>query len=139
MAESKLEGSCLCGAVELQVTPTSHNVSACHCKMCKKWGGGPLLAVECEGDIEFSGEELIAVFDSSEWAERGFCSRCGSHLFYRLKEGGHQAIPVGLLKDQGWMLTEEIFIDAKPDFYSFSEDTKKLTGAELFALFTPTG
>ncbi len=45
---SVAKGSCLCGAVSLSTTSMNHHVAACHCSMCRKWGGGPLLAVECE-------------------------------------------------------------------------------------------
>jgi len=31
--------------------------------------------------------------------------------------------------------TSEIFIDEKPDYFSFANDTKKMTGAEVFAMF----
>lgn len=138
MAENKVTGTCLCGGVRLTVRPRSHNVGACHCSMCRSWGGGPLLAVECDADIDVTGRDNVAVFASSDWAERGFCSRCGTHLYYRLKLDGHFAVPVGLLDDQsGWTLDEQIFIDEKPAYYSFADDTKNLTGAEVFAQFAP--
>ncbi len=79
-------GSCLCGATLITAKSISKNVGACHCSMCRKWSGGPLMAVDCGTDVSFEGEENISVFKSSEWAERGFCNKCGSHLFYRLKE-----------------------------------------------------
>lgn len=126
-------GACLCGSVRVKAKAKSNGIGACHCSMCRKWGGGPLLAVECESDVIFEGEDQISTFDSSEWAERGFCRKCGSHLFYRLKEGGHYAIPVGLFNDgDEWKLVEQIFIEQKPAFYSFAEKTKKLTGQEVF-------
>jgi len=105
--------------------------------MCRKWGGGPLFAVECEGAVSFEGAEFISSFESSEWAERGFCKKCGTHLFYRLKQGEFYAIPMGLFdgKDE-WKFAEQIFIDQKPAFYSFAEKTKNLTGAEVFAQFS---
>lgn len=129
------QGKCLCGAVTVTATAAKDHIGACHCSMCRKWGGGPFLAVECGSDVEFTGNESIGVFDSSDWAERGFCRQCGTHLFYRLKEEGFYAIPVGLFDTTDWVLTEEVFIDEKPEFYAFSQDTKKLTGAELFAQF----
>ena len=130
-------GSCLCGAVHVAARPKSTSIGACHCTMCRKWGGGPLFAAECEDDVRFDGEENIATFSSSDWAERGFCSKCGTHLFYRLKEGGHYAIPVGLFEDgDRWTLSDQIFIDEKPSFYSFAEKTRDLTGAEVFAQFS---
>ncbi|MEQ9479143.1 MAG: GFA family protein [Algiphilus sp.] len=131
------EGQCLCGAVHLKAQLKSNHVDACHCSMCRKWGGGPFLAVQCEGGVRFEGTEHVTTYQSSEWAERGFCKACGTHLFYRLREGGMYALPVGLLQQQeGWAFTEEIFIDEKPDFYSFVQDTKKLTGAEVFAEYS---
>ncbi|WP_442946551.1 GFA family protein [Nostoc sp. 'Peltigera malacea cyanobiont' DB3992] len=45
------KGSCLCGAVSISTTSMSENVTACHCSMCRNWGGGPLLVVECESDV----------------------------------------------------------------------------------------
>jgi hypothetical protein len=104
--------------------------------MCRKWGGGPLFAVEFAGDVDFNGSEHITTFSSSEWAERGFCQQCGTHLFYRLKQGGHYALPVGLLDSaDDWKITEQIFIDQKPPYYSLAEKTKQLTGEEVFAQF----
>lgn len=131
------KGSCLCGVVTLSTTSMSHHIGACHCTMCRKWGGGALLVVECESDVKFTGEENIAVYQSSEWAERGFCQRCGSHLFYRLKENNHYYIPVGLFEhSEGLVFDHQVFIDEKPEYYSFANQTKNLTGAELFAQLT---
>ena len=127
-------GSCLCGAVGVVAGTASNRIDACHCNMCRNWGGGPLLAVECASDVVFGGEEHISRFDSSEWAERGFCAKCGTHLFYRLKSDDHYAIPVGLF-DSGadWKLEDQIFIDEKPAFCSFAEKTRNRTGDEVFA------
>lgn len=129
-------GACLCGAVSITVTTHNNNIGACHCTMCRKWGGGPLFAIECKDGVEIEGEDSLSVFASSEWAERGFCGKCGTHLFYRLKEEGHYAIPVGLLDSEGWTFSEQIFIDQKPDFYSFTQQTRNLTGEEVFALYS---
>ncbi|MGO2993187.1 MAG: GFA family protein, partial [Halomonadaceae bacterium] len=96
-------------------------------------GGGPLFAAEPIGDVSFMGNEHIAIFSSSEWAERGFCKQCGTHLFYRLKQEEHYAIPVGLLDGSDWDFTEQIFIDQKPEFYTFANDTRMLTEEEVFA------
>lgn len=132
---SKLNGSCLCGSVRVEATPKSHSIGACHCDMCRKWGGMPFLAAECEDNVRFTGDEHIAVYSSSEWAERGFCKQCGTHLFYRLKQAGHYAISIGLFDDADWTLSGQIFIDRKPSFYSFAEKTMNMTGDEVFAQF----
>ena len=135
-AMTEHQGRCLCGAVRITARTKGNSIGACHCTMCRKWGGGPLLAVECGGDVALDGDEHISTFESSEWAERAFCSKCGTHLFYRLKDDAHYAIPVGLFDDgDQWALTEQIFIDQKPPFYSFGEQTKNLTGEEVFAAY----
>ena len=135
---SVAKGSCLCGAVSLSATSMNHQVAACHCSMCRKWGGGPLLAVECNSDLSFSGEENIGVYQSSQWAERGFCNKCGSHLFYRLKQNGQYYIPVGIFDNsEGLVFEHQVFIDEKPEYYSFANETTNLTGAEIFAQFAP--
>lgn len=132
------EGKCLCGAVTVAATAAKNHIGACHCSICRTWSGGPFLAAECGQDVQFSGEDKISVFASSEWAERGFCSQCGTHLFYRLKEGGFYAVSIGLFDQHDWVLSEEIFVDEKPAFYDFAQDTKKMTGAEVFAQFGAT-
>ncbi|MGI3132031.1 GFA family protein [Halopseudomonas pachastrellae] len=130
-----LEGRCLCGAVSVSAILSHRDLGACHCTTCRRWGGGPLLAVECEDQVTFSGEAQIGVYASSDWAERGFCKVCGTHLFYRLREQAFYALPVGLFDEQqGWDLNREVFIDQKPSYYGFAQPTLQLTGEELFAL-----
>lgn len=129
-----IRGRCLCGAVAIRADAKHAHVEACHCIMCRTWGGGPLLSVECGDSAVIEGEAHVTVYGSSDWAERGFCSRCGTHLFYRLKRGGVFAVPVGVLEPgTPWELTKEIFIDHRPDYYAFANPTEQLTGKEVFA------
>lgn len=95
-----------------------------------------MFAVESAQSVSFTGSEEIAIFSSSDWAERGFCQQCGTHLFYRLKQNDHYALPVGLLDSSDtWIITEQIFIEQKPAYYSLAEKTKLLTGEEVFAQY----
>nr|WP_229680731.1 GFA family protein [Marinobacterium zhoushanense] len=115
----------------------SKHVGACHCSMCRKWTGGPLMAVDCGTEVKFSGEENISTYSSSDWAERGFCARCGSHLFYRLKQNGQYIIPAGLFDTaEALNFDHQIFIDEKPEYYAFANETKNMTGEEVFASFS---
>jgi hypothetical protein len=133
------KGSCLCGAVKISTTSINHHIAACHCSMCRKWGGAALLGVECNEGVSFEGEENIGVYQSSEWAERGFCNKCGSHLFYKLKENNHYYIPVGIFDDDEDLIFDlQVFIEEKPEYYSFANKTKNMTGEELFAMFAET-
>lgn len=134
---SVVKGSCLCGVVKLTAQKINRHIGACHCGMCRKWGGAAYIGVECSNEVEFSGEENISIYESSEWAERGFCKQCGSHLFYRLKENNQYHVPVGIFDDaENLVFDMQVFIEEKPEYYSFANKTKNLTGEELFAMFS---
>ncbi len=134
----RAQASCLCGATRIHAGTVSRKMDACHCDMCRKWSGGPLLAVDCGTEVTIEGKENVSVYDSSQWAERGFCKRCGSNLFYRLKERDQYMIPVGLFEDlTGIVFSHQIFIDEKPAYYCFADETKNMTGAEVFAMYAP--
>ena len=128
----KNSGSCLCGAVQVEVAEMKKATGACHCGMCRKWVGGPYISADCGTDVTFTGEENITVYNSSAWAERGFCKICGSSLFYRLNATQHYHMPVGIFADLSELsLTSQIYIDKKPAFYSFAEQTTVMTEAEV--------
>lgn len=140
MAESNEKtASCLCGATGITAKNVTHRVAACHCSTCRKWGGGPLMAVDCGAEVALNGEENVSIFNSSKWAERGFCGRCGTHLFYRVKGSGQYILPVGLLgDDDGFVFDQQLFIDEKPSYYRFANETDEMTGAEFFAKYSST-
>ena len=127
-----MEGSCLCGAVGV-TAPGHGEVALCHCTTCRRWGGGPMFAVHVGKDVEFAGASTV--YRSSDWAERGFCAVCGTHLFYHLLPSGEYILPAGLFQDQGFELTNEIFVDQKPGFYELRNETRKLTGEQVFEQF----
>lgn len=125
-------GSCLCGAVTFTAEPMP-TMQACHCDMCRKWGGGPYMSTPCTNAV-FEGP--VTSYASSEMADRGFCATCGSHLFYFAKAAGIHAVPIGLFDDQsGLPFKAEIFIDGKPDYYEFANQTAKMTGDQFRAKY----
>ncbi|WP_120499847.1 GFA family protein [Roseovarius sp. EL26] len=136
-------GSCLCGAVSYNIANASDTCGICHCDMCRKWSGGVYIGYQAAADqVSFNGDEHITTYASSDWAERGFCKTCGTSLFYRVTaQGPHHGqlhIGFGTLDDPSDVrANEEIFIDQKPDSYSFAGDTHKMTAAEVFAAFAP--
>ncbi|MDX2482207.1 MAG: GFA family protein [Pseudodonghicola sp.] len=136
-------GKCMCGAVRFTAHDPSREFGACHCKMCQRWAGSALLAVTvAEGDIDWQGSENIRRIQSSDWAERAWCDRCGSGLWYRVTaEGPHKGnyeIPIGLFDNaDGLRMTREIFIDRKPDAFAFAGEHEVMTEAQVMAQFGP--
>lgn len=132
------KGHCLCGKVKITAPSMSREVGVCHCGMCRRWTGGPLFAIDCGTDVTFDGKDSVGVYNSSDWAERGFCKHCGTHLFYRLKGNNQYILPVGIFDNaQGLVFDHQIFIEEKPEYYAFSNKTQNMTGAEVFAKYAP--
>lgn len=133
---AEIQGKCLCGAVTVRIAPPDKYVEACHCGMCQRWGGSALLSLKGVTDPSFEGEEHVGRFQSSDWAERGFCTRCGSSLYYLYKPKGSYAFAAGLFDGlEGYELAEEIFVDDQPDYYAFAGDRPRLTQAEVMAKY----
>jgi len=128
-----MTGSCLCGAVGYTAQNVATEVHSCHCGQCRRWGGSSAMAVEV-GSIAFTGDENIRCFESSDWAERGFCEKCGSSLFYHLKGTERYVMWLGTFDDQQpFKLAGEIYIEEKPPCYDFAGTHERLTGEEFMA------
>jgi hypothetical protein len=137
MSKSK-KTTCLCGVVKITVKKINPKFTVCHCGSCRTWGGAPFFAVQCGTNVTIEGSDKVKVYDSSSWASRGFCTECGTHLFYKFKESGEYNMPVGLFPNlEGLEMDMQYFSDLRPSYYCFANKTKEMTGAELFAKFTP--
>lgn len=132
-----IHGRCLCGKVKVKANEVALRLGACHCQSCQKWSGGPLFTLDCGTQVQWEGACFISAFHSSDWAERGFCNHCGTHLFYRLKQNSQYFIPVAVFEQlEDLVFDHQIFIEQKPQWYCFANKTSELTGAEVFASFT---
>ncbi len=135
-----MHGSCLCGAVQFEAEPHERHSHACHCGMCRRWTGAAFVATPVpEAALRWQGEENIGVYRSSEWAERGWCARCGSTLFYRVTAEGEMQgmhfLALGLFDAPDALpLASEIYIDMKPASYAFAGEHERITGAEHRAM-----
>ena len=78
-----MNGNCLCGAVTITVAGAHDpRPGACHCRMCQRWSGGLFLCFNAEAaGVTVAGP--VTRYASSGFAERAFCSVCGSHLWMR--------------------------------------------------------
>ncbi len=93
-----LTGGCQCGAVRYRLESEPIGSNICHCRMCQKASGGPFMAFATVALVD-----LIwtrggpATFASSDFAERGFCSECGTPLTYRAPDYDRIAVTIGSL------------------------------------------
>ncbi|MEX3016739.1 GFA family protein [Gymnodinialimonas hymeniacidonis] len=124
---ANITGSCLCGAIEFQISGPLRPVIACHCTQCRKTSGHHVAATSAARDeISMSGEPVW--YASSHTAKRGFCGACGSNLFW---DGGGANISIfaGTLDgDPGLDMAGHIFCDDKGGYYELTDDLPKAGG-----------
>lgn len=86
MTERSTSGGCLCGAVRFELTQPAAAAGYCHCTRCQRRTGTASSAqARIDGHtLKIEGEESLAWWRHPEGGfQKGFCSRCGSHLFAR--------------------------------------------------------
>jgi hypothetical protein len=123
-SERTLEGGCLCGATRYRVEGRLRPVIACHCGQCRKTSGhhGAATAVAREGFSLLSGEGAITWYPSSPGVRRGFCSVCGSNLFWDSEAKREICIMAGTLdQPTGLALESHIFVGEKADYYEVGD------------------
>ena len=93
-------GGCQCrrGRYTVQVDPAEAYL--CHCRMCQRATGGVSIAFANFRQDQIEWEHEPDWYDSSPIAERPFCSRCGTPLGFRFKEGSENMdLTVGSFDD----------------------------------------
>jgi hypothetical protein len=81
-----IKGECFCGQVSFEIEEPTKWCGHCHCKMCQHiHGSGVVTWVGCEAaQVTIVDEKArLKWFSSSSEAQRGACSHCGTHLFFR--------------------------------------------------------
>jgi hypothetical protein len=126
-----LQGRCLCGAVTVRVSgPHDPRPGACHCRMCQRWSGGLFLCFNADsGGVTVDGP--VTRYASSDFAERAFCSVCGSHLWMRdINSDSHELMPGLFDEARDWPLRSEVYSDRAMASVHLAGDHRKATQAE---------
>lgn len=121
MANDKVSGGCLCGAIRYEVNGELTGVINCHCGMCRRWHGNfAAYAVASLADLEIvKGEDKISWYASSEKVKRGFCPDCGSSIFKDNGDGEKMVLAVGAMDaPTGLGFLKNIHDDSAGDYYS---------------------
>jgi hypothetical protein len=133
-----ITGHCLCGAVTITVTGKHDpRVGACHCRMCQRWSGGLFVCFTADASaVTVTGE--VGRYRSSSFAERAFCPRCGSHLWFsEVGDGGeprsYELMPGLFDAACDWPLRSEIYADRAMASVRLAGDHRRKTRAEYEA------
>jgi hypothetical protein len=117
-------GSCLCGAIRFEVSCELDPPNACHCTQCRKQAGHYWVSTAVpRAALKIEGAENLTWFRSSEKVQRGFCSVCGSALFW--DPIGKDVMGVGMGAFEAptdTKLAIHIFVADKGDYYDITDD-----------------
>ncbi|MBB4102739.1 GFA family protein [Allorhizobium borbori] len=116
-------GSCLCGKITFRVEGELAPPDACHCSRCRKHSGHYFASTEVAKDRLFvEGDEFVRWYSSSEKVRRGFCSVCGSSLFFDPPHRDWIAIAMGAFDGAtNTRLALHIFVADKGDYYEIAD------------------
>ena len=80
------QGTCFCGAVEIEATGQPNAMGYCHCRSCRSWSAGPVNAFTLwspEAVTVTKGDQHVATYHKTALSHRQFCRLCGGHLMTR--------------------------------------------------------
>ncbi|MDH2433313.1 GFA family protein [Pokkaliibacter sp. MBI-7] len=99
-ASTRLTGGCLCGELRYEVSGQVIDAGYCHCRLCQRASGAPMMAWLTCADSHFrytSGTP--AEYHSSSRSLREFCPHCGTHLVFRTVGQDHLDVTMPSLDD----------------------------------------
>jgi hypothetical protein len=125
-------GGCLCGAVRYHVDGPMRPVIACHCRECRRQSGHFFAASQAlRANVEISGGDRLTWYHASPEAARGFCSICGSALFFQSIDSDRIAIMAGSVDEPtGLELAGHVFTAEKGDYYALHDGLPQTSGDE---------
>ncbi len=118
-----VKGSCLCGAVRIEVEGELGPASACHCSQCRKQSGHVWASARVPDErLTIRGEANVRWYRASPSIGRGFCAHCGSYLFWKPDGRPSTSIAMGAFDaPTGARLEEHIYVAHKGDYYDIAD------------------
>lgn len=118
------KGSCVCGKVSFEVKGDLPGPDACHCTQCRQHSGHYYVSTDVpRSSVTIHGTENITWYQRGEKARRGFCSTCGSPLFWDPLQRDWIGISMGAFHGPtNTRIRVHIFTAEKGDYYQISDD-----------------
>jgi len=103
-------------------------ITACHCSQCRRQSSHFMAFSATKAEcLTIEGEDGITWFRASDTARRGFCSTCGSHLFWHGDGSERISIAAGsIAAPTGLTLVKHIFCADKGDYYEIADGLEQV-------------
>lgn len=130
----KVTGSCLCGGVRYEVAGL-RDILYCHCENCRRTHGNfSAYSSALRGDLEITERRTLRWCHTDKdvtpnvW--RGFCSECGSSLFWDPVGYEYVYISAGTLdQPTGIKGAGHIWLSEAEDYYEISDGLPRAEGS----------
>ncbi len=108
---------------EFEVAGTLPRPDACHCTECRKHPGHFFVSTDVpRSAVTIQGADNLTWFRSSEKVRRGFCSTCGSPMFWDPVRRDWIGIAMGAFDlPTDTTLGIHIFVAEKGDYYDIAD------------------
>ncbi len=123
-------GRCLCEGVRYEVLGPLPDIITCHCSQCRRTSGHYFATTRAQTEnLHLIASETLTWYRASDFAERGFCSRCGGNLCWRPIGGKTTSILAGTLDPPTHLrIGSHIFVADKSDYYEIDDDAPQSPG-----------
>ncbi len=127
------EGGCFCGPLRFRAEVRPIDTGYCHCTVCRRTTGAPVLAwasFTVDGFAYTKGR--ATVYDSSSWGHREFCNHCGTQICYRKTEAATTVdVNVGCMDDPSAFPPEyHIYANDQIPWFDTADDLPRYAGSE---------
>jgi hypothetical protein len=131
------DGGCLCGAVRYRISAEPRSVDYCHCSMCRRAAGAPVVARITVPNAAFAWTAAgPAVYRSSAEGERLHCPTCGTQLTLR-DEPDCLDVTLASLDDPEavqpsyhiWTMSRIAWFDTADDLPRYRENRRRWAGS----------
>jgi len=114
---------CECKGIDLQINGPTRPVINCHCGQCLRTHGHYAAYTNvAKADLTFLSDTTLTWYRSSDFAQRGFCNRCGASVFWSKDNDDFISVSAGMfINPTGLETSEHIFVDSKSDYYQISD------------------
>lgn len=125
---ARISGQCLCGEVRFEIHGPARDIVNCHCAKCRRFHGnfGAYTSVKLENLVITVRKRLKwydSTTDETPNVRRGFCSACGSSLFWHPKDSPTISVAAGALDSPSGLKTiGHIWCSQKADYYQIEDD-----------------
>jgi len=113
-------GGCECGGVRYRVEGALRDVVHCHCEPCRRITGHHMAATAASlDDVHFESDATLAWYQRTPTTRYGFCTTCGSTLFWAASDKADMlSIAAGTIDQPSGLATVlAIYADEAADFH----------------------